>query len=679
MKKRTLNHQQYFKSTTTVKTIQTILVANRGEIAVRIIRTARAMGIRTVAVYAREEGFPLHAETADEAWNLGKGPLADTYLNIDQIIRIARQSGSDAIHPGYGFLAENPKMAASCKQNSLIFIGPDEKAIRLMGNKLEAARFVKSIGVPLLSLKTGTPEELSRQVQPEEYPVIIKAAAGGGGKGMRIANHPRELGEILKSTSREAANYFGDGTVYVEKYIENPRHIEVQVLCDEQGNCIHLFERECSIQRRHQKIIEEAPSPSLDPETRQKMGETAVRIAHAARYTGAGTVEFLVDENKQFYFLEMNTRIQVEHPVTEMITGIDMVREQIHVAGGHPLPWSQNDISIQGHAIEARIYAEDPAQDFMPSPGKIEHFLAPTGNRIRIDTGVRSRDEISANYDPMVAKVIAHGDSRTEAAEQLRSTLNKTVITGIRNNLTYLSEILAHPQFLENKINTHFIPNSHDQLLDKISRQKTDTDPVPLLAGYIFHHSIPSKEDFSEPAWREIGYWRNYMKWNITLNETSYPCRFTRSGYSLHLSIAEQEPVSFRFSYTEDGGLRVEGSRNNRIIYFAHRAEETWMMSRGLTHRARHNSYLDTLANKRFMEQTIRHGGEINSPMFGKVLSIEVNEEMTVRKGQTLLVLEAMKMENNIQAPHDTRVKHIAVKEGEQVSDGQLLLETYNN
>jgi len=662
-----------------VKTIQTLLVANRGEIAVRIIRTARSMGISTVAVYAHEEGFPMHAEAADEAWNLGEGSLADTYLNIDKIIRIARQSGSDAIHPGYGFLAENPHMAASCHENGILFIGPREKAIRIMGNKLEAARFVESIGVPLLSLKTGTPEELNQQIQPDEYPVIIKAAAGGGGKGMRIAENSQQLLEALKTTSREAANYFGDGTVYIEKYIENPRHIEVQVLCDERGNCIHLFERECSIQRRHQKIIEEAPSPSLDPETRKKIGETAVRIAHAARYSGAGTVEFLVDEQKYFYFLEMNTRIQVEHPVTEMITGVDMVREQINMAAGHPLPWKQKDIRTQGHAIEARIYAEDPGQDFMPSPGKIEQFHVPEGNRIRTDTGIRPQDEISASYDPMVAKVIAHGTDRKEATDRLRITLEQTILNGIRNNLAYLREILAHPRFLENTINTHFVPDHHEQLLEQILNRKSATDPAPLLAGYILHHSIPAKNKTREQAWREIGYWRSYMKWIITLDEKQYECRFTRSGPTLHLSIANEEPVHFGFSCNKEGEMRVSSHRHNLIIYFAHRNEETWMMARGLTYRARHNSYLDTLANKRFMEQTNKHNGEINAPMFGKVLSIEVNEEMDVSKGQTLVILEAMKMENNIQAPNDSRVKHIAVKEGDQVSDGQLLLETYNN
>jgi len=659
--------------------IHTILVANRGEIAVRIIRTARDMGIRTVAVYADEEGLPMHAEAADEAWNLGEGSLAGTYLNIEQIIRIARQSGSDAIHPGYGFLAENPHMAASCQANGLIFIGPGEKAIRIMGNKLEAARFVQSVGVPLLSLKTGTPEELSQQIEPQEYPVIIKAAAGGGGKGMRIVRNSNQLMEALKTTRREAANYFGDGTVYVEKYIENPRHIEVQVLCDEHGNCIHLHERECSIQRRHQKIIEEAPSPSLDPETRKKMGQTAVRIAHAAQYSGAGTVEFLVDEHKNFYFLEMNTRIQVEHPVTEMITGIDMVREQINIAAGHPLNRTQKDIPLQGHAIEARIYAEDPEQDFMPSPGKIAHFRVPAGNHLRIDTGIRSQDKISASYDPLAAKIIAHADNRKEAADRLRTALEQTVIHGVRNNLAYLREILVHPHFLENRINTHFVANYHDQLLEQILSRKADTDPAPLLAGYIFYHTLAPKDKISEQAWREIGYWRNYMKWIITLDERQYACRFTRTGQNLYLAIAGQEPVPFILSGNKEGELAVRSRHDNRIIYFAHRNEQTWMMARGLTYRARHNSYLDTLANKKFLKQTNNHSGEINAPMFGKVLSIEVNEEMTVRKGQTLLVLEAMKMENNIQAPHDIRVKHIAVKEGEQVSDGQLLLETYNS
>lgn len=658
-----------------MKKIQKILVANRGEIAVRIIQTAKRMNITTVAVYTEHEGNPMHREVADETWSLGAGNLTQTYLDIPLIMDIAKKSGADAIHPGYGFLAENPGLAKACELNGILFIGPPENAIHTMGNKLEAARFVKSLHIPLLNLKTGTHAELMDQVRPGDFPLMIKAAAGGGGKGMRIIHDPDKLSEALTAAAREANNYFGNPDVYIEKYVAEPKHVEIQVLADEHGNCVHLFERECSIQRRHQKIIEEAPSPSLDETTRDKMGATAVAIAREIGYTGAGTVEFLLDEQQRFFFLEMNTRIQVEHPITEMITGKDLVREQIRIAQGYPLSFKQSDLIIHGHAVEARIYAEDPHNDFMPSPGVITRFTAPEGTGIRTDTGVRSRDEISSEYDPMIAKVVAWDEKRTSAIDRLRMALDKTIITGIRNNRSYLNQILKHPYFTDNKFTTRFIDRHHQELTENLDRQKANQDKASLLAAYIFIRSMPGQKQNDEPAWKEIGYWRPHMHWDIQLDGQPFGCRFKRYNHQLTLQL-DQTPHHFELKNTGGDWVTLESKGSQIMVYYSEKRHETEISAEGITHFAGHHGYLRTLQNKKAIHahQEISH--TISAPMFGKVLSIEVSEQMTVKKGQTLMILEAMKMENIIQAPQDTTIKHIAVKEGDQVEDGQLLLET---
>ena len=658
--------------------IRKILVANRGEIAVRIMRTVKSMGISCVAVYTEQEKNAMHYDYADEAWSLGEGPLAETYLNAGRIVDIAKKSGADAIHPGYGFLSENPQLPKLCQEKGILFIGPSEEAIRIMGNKLQAAGFVKPLDVPLLSLKTGTPEEVASMVSEKDFPVIIKAAAGGGGKGMRIVRKPELLKETLTATAREAANYFNDPTVYIEKYIDQPRHIEIQVLADQHGHCIHLFERECSIQRRHQKIIEEAPSPTISNETRKKMGQAAVRIAKAAKYTGAGIVEFLVDEKENFYFLEMNTRIQVEHPVTEMITGIDLVREQILITEGQPMEWEQDDLQINGHAVEARVYAEDPGNHFMPSPGKVNTFIPPHIDGVRTDSGIRSNDRISAEFDPMVGKIIAWGPDRNRAIEQLRFALENTVITGIRHNLAYLQAVIGHGHFKENRINTHFIEQHHQELNGVISHIKQKADIPALLAAYIFIQSIPREFQSSEPAWKEIGYWRTMMEWSIILEEKIYPCRFTRTNNKLRVDLEGKQHL-FELNHIEAGRIDLTTGGVPVRIFFSDTEKETEMVMGGMTFRAHHKGYLSTLRNKSQVNDHREVNREIIAPMFGKVLSIEVDENTEVKKGQTLMVLEAMKMENSIQAPHDTRVKHIAVKEGDQVKDGQVLLETTNN
>ncbi len=652
-----------------------ILVANRGEIAARIMATARKMGIATVAVYADNEGNPLHRTLADEAWSLGTGTLADTYLNISLIIDIARKSGADAIHPGYGFLAENPDFADACKEQQITFIGPSAEAIRTMGNKLEAARFVESLGIPLLDVKTGTPDELVEKVDEGDFPLMIKAAAGGGGKGMRIVRQRENLSGALRSTSREAANYFGNPEVYVERYLDQPKHIEIQVLSDHHGNHLHLFERECSIQRRHQKIIEEAPSPTLDGKTREEMGAAAVRIARAIGYSGAGTVEFLVDENRNFYFLEMNTRIQVEHPVTEMITGMDIVREQILVAGGHTLSFSQKDISLDGHAIEARLYAEDPEKEFMPSPGTVGRFTHPEGPALRTDAGIRSGETITPDYDPMVAKVIAWDQDRRGAIRRLRTALNKTTITGIRNNRKYLVQALNHPQFIDNVFTTQFIDQNHNELVEKIHRQRSGQDLEGLLAAYIFARSLPQGTISNEPAWNNIGYWQPHMQWAVEMENKMTHVRFLRRQNRLTLYL---DNGSYHYKLTGHGSdwLTIASEKERITAYHTTDGQFIELSAEGFIFRARHEAYLDHLKNKALHNGHHKNERTITAPMFGKVLSIEVNEEMTVKKGQTLMVLEAMKMENSIQAPQDSTIKYIAVQEGDQVKDGQLLLET---
>ncbi len=403
--------------------ISKILIANRGEIAVRIIRTARKMGITTVAVYAKADHNSLHVQEADEARCIGEVELSETYLNIAKIIAVAKETGCNAIHPGYGFLAENPLFVDACDTAGIIFIGPRADVMRVMGNKIEARAFVKKAGVPVTEGLTGKRETLLKAKSKIGFPVLLKAAAGGGGNGMQIDHEEKELEEALESTSRQALAYFGDDTIYLEKYLDEPRHIEFQILGDDNGNVIHLFERECSIQRRYQKIIEESPSPTLTPELREKMGAAAVRIGKKIGYTNAGTIEFLVDKELNFYFLEMNTRIQVEHPVTEMVTGADLVEEQIRIAEGHSLRLRQETLRQTGHAIECRIYAEDPEHDFRPSPGKMTLYREPVMDHIRIDKGITSDTEITSSYDPMICKLVSWGNDREEARRRMTEAL----------------------------------------------------------------------------------------------------------------------------------------------------------------------------------------------------------------------------------------------------------------
>jgi propionyl-CoA carboxylase alpha chain len=437
-----------------------ILVANRGEIALRIMRTAREMGIKTVAIYSEPDRKSPHVRFADEAVCVGPAPSAQSYLQMDKIIDICKRLGVDGIHPGYGFLSENAEFCQKVTDAGITFIGPRPDAIRVMGSKLAAKEAVKSYNVPMvpgIDRAIDNIDEAREVAERVGFPILVKASAGGGGKGMRIVQHMDELEEQMQRAISEAVSAFGDGSVFIEKYIGSPRHIEIQIMADNFGNTCYLFERECSIQRRHQKVVEEAPSVILTPEVRKAMGEAAVNVAKACNYTGAGTVEFLVDEHLNFYFLEMNTRLQVEHPVTEMITGIDLVRTQINVARNLPLPFKQEDLKIQGHAIELRVYAEDPSSNFLPSVGTLRDYQPPKGHGVRVDDGFEAGMEIPIYYDPMIAKLVTYGADRQEAIDRMLRAIQEYKITGVETTLPFGTFVLQHEAFLSGKFDTHFV------------------------------------------------------------------------------------------------------------------------------------------------------------------------------------------------------------------------------
>src|SRR5580698_8669744 len=463
-----------------------ILIANRGEIAVRVLRACHEMGIAAVMIYSDVDRAALHVRRADEAYPIGAAAASESYLNIHKVLEVAERSGADAIHPGYGFLSESAKFAQACLQVGVKFIGPTAAAMDAMGSKTKARQAMELAGVPIVP---GTSKGLESFEQAEQvaasigYPVMLKAAAGGGGKGMRLVHAPEELKSSLEAARSEAERSFGDSEVYIEKAIVNPRHIEMQVLADEHGNTVYLGERECSLQRRHQKVLEEAPSPIVDPDMRRRMGEVAVRVAKAARYTNAGTVEFLVDQEKNFYFLEMNTRLQVEHPVTELITGLDLVHLQIRIAAGEKLPFQQEDIRIRGHAIECRIYAEDPENNYFPSPGKITLLLSPSGPGIRVDSGMYEGWTVPIDYDPLLAKLIGYGTDRTQAISRLRRALGEYFVAGIKTNISLFRRILADPHFQGGKLHTGYL----DRLLkSKPAEVQGGNAEVAAIAAGVF-------------------------------------------------------------------------------------------------------------------------------------------------------------------------------------------------
>ncbi len=470
--------------------IKKILIANRGEIAVRIMRTCREMGISTVAVFSDADRTSQHVRYADEAWHIGKAPSSESYLNVEKILETAKISGADAIHPGYGFLSENARFARRCQEEGIIFIGPSPEVIEQMGDKIKARETMLKAGIPVVPGTEGSvdsEEEALAAIREIGLPVMIKASAGGGGKGMRLVHNESEVVSAVRAARSEAKSAFGDDAVYIEKYISSPHHIEFQILGDMHGNAIHLFERECSVQRRHQKMIEETPSPLMTNALRNEMGKAAVEAARAVNYAGAGTIEFLVDDNLNYYFLEMNTRLQVEHPITERVTGVDLVKQQIKVAEGLPLQYNQDQLTQRGHSIECRIYAEDPDNNFMPSPGKIYKISEPLGLGVRTDGYVYEGYEIPIFYDPMISKLIVWGSDRDEAIRRMRRALYEYKITGVKTSIKFLERIMNSPDFIEGNYNTHFIEKN--QALLMANDQCSACDDMVVIAAYIDHFS----------------------------------------------------------------------------------------------------------------------------------------------------------------------------------------------
>ncbi|UCG30507.1 MAG: acetyl-CoA carboxylase biotin carboxylase subunit [candidate division WOR-3 bacterium] len=491
-----------------------ILIANRGEIAIRVAKACKELGIITIGIFSTADENSKHLRYMDESYKVGEPPPQASYLNINAIMAAAKQGGAEAIHPGYGFLAENPRFAEACEKTGIVFIGPSSKALSLVGDKIASRSTVKKVGVPIIpGMQIAEREVTSFQKIAKQvgYPVIVKASMGGGGKGMRIVRTPKDLETSIEAGQREAKNAFGDETVYLEKYIERPRHIEFQVLRDQDGKTVHLFERECSIQRRHQKIVEETPSTALDPELRRRMGAAAKKVIEASEYTNAGTVEFLLDENHNFYFLEVNARVQVEHPITEMVTGVDLVRQQIMIAAGAKIDFEQSDISQRGHAIEARIYAEDPENNFLPCPGKIVFLNEPAGPGVRVDSGIFQAWDVPPHYDPILSKLIVWAENRDMAIKRMSDALNDYIILGIKTNLGYLKRIMGTAKFIKGEYHTHFIDENESKLRLRDSNINTAIAAASLIV-------MESKQGAKSPVesdgtrqpttpWQEIGDW----------------------------------------------------------------------------------------------------------------------------------------------------------------------------
>ena len=487
--------------------INKVLIANRGEIAVRIIRSCKELGIRTVAVFSEPDRSAFHVRLADEAYPVGPAPSTESYLQIEKILKVARDANVDAIHPGYGFLSENATFARSCDKAGIIFIGPPIGAIAAMGDKTAARTLMQEAGVPM---PPGTPDAIEDRAQAKRiadeigYPVLIKAAAGGGGKGMRIVHSPEDFESAIDASQREAAAAFGDDRVFVEKYIDQPRHIEFQVLADQHGNAVHLFERECSIQRRHQKVVEEAPSVVLDAELRSRMGKAALDAARSVDYVGAGTVEFLVDSDGNFYFMEMNTRLQVEHPVTEWITGLDLVAEQIRIAEGEQLGYTQDDLEIRGHSIECRVYAEDPAANFLPAPGTITAYKEPGGPGVRVDSALDGPAEVPIFYDPMISKLVTWGQTREQAIRKMRRALDEYIIAGVQTTIPFCHFVMGNKHFIDGNISTHFVGDHFDPEL--MNTEEPEHKWAAIVGAFMRSNNgqaQPLATSSDSPAWRE--------------------------------------------------------------------------------------------------------------------------------------------------------------------------------
>ncbi|MEY4711741.1 MAG: hypothetical protein RIS88_1191 [Pseudomonadota bacterium] len=656
-----------------------ILIANRGEIACRVAATARRMAVRTVAVYSDADANAKHVAACDEAVHIGGNAPAQSYLRWERILEAARATGAQAIHPGYGFLSENEDFAQACADAGLVFIGPPPSAIQAMGLKAESKQLMEKAGVPLVPGYHGSrqePEFLKGQAEKIGYPVLIKASAGGGGKGMRAVDKAADFDAALASCKREAANSFGDDAVLIEKYVQRPRHIEIQVFGDTQGHYVWLFERDCSVQRRHQKVLEEAPAPGLSPALRRQMGEAAVAAARAVNYVGAGTVEFIVEQKPSgemaFFFMEMNTRLQVEHPVTEAITGLDLVEWQLRVASGEPLPLSQDQLRLDGHAIEARICAENPDKNFLPATGTLRVYRKPacssfTRAPVRVDDGVREGDAISPYYDSMIAKLIVHGATREEALARLDEALAQTQIVGLATNVQFLRHVVRSESFAKANLDTALIPRE----AAAVFRQQTV--PLPLAAAAAVARTLrdESAQATHEPFSRRDG-WHSHgeavrrFEFEFAGERVAAHLTYRHDG-SLDLAVGDARGA---LAFTADGvsgiDLRFAGLRERVTVHTQGETDHVFT-ARG----AAAIVSLDLLAHAGEGEA---EGGRLTAPMPGKVVSIAVKAGDRVAKGQALAVMEAMKMEHTIAAPADGTVAEVLYAPGDQVAEGAELL-----
>jgi len=650
--------------------IKRILIANRGEIAVRIIKTAHKLGIETVAIYTQQEDHALHIQKANFKALLRGNDLQSSYLDIEQIVAIAKQYGADAIHPGYGFLSENSTFAQHCIDNNIIFIGPSPEAIQLMGNKNRANTIAAQNKVPLLKKISGTIDEMISQAGELKLPLVIKAAMGGGGKGMRIVRNLDDLPSEIKRAGEESLRYFGSNEVYIEQYIENPRHIEVQILADEHGNALHLYERECSIQRRHQKIIEEAPAPNLSEELKSKLYADAIKLAKSISYKNAGTIEFLLANNREHYFLEMNTRIQVEHPVTEVITGIDIVEQQIKIAEGKALPFNQNQLAVCGHAIEARIYAENPEDNFKPSFGRILTTHIPHHNNIRIDGGAQATENLNPNFDPLLKKVIAKGNTRLESIAILQKFLNEYALFGVTTNREYLINIINDEDYINANISTAFC-KLKTALLSNNKKLSTDTKTV-LTAAYWALKNRPSSTPSS--TWHSLGYWRQYAKAVLNMDSAQVPSTLLdHHKTGLSFKFEDSNPLSVTNIQIEQNELSfIIDDVFAKLNYFISEEGAFYLQYKGEKH-----LIIDKPERiKRISANGTNTIKSLKAPIPGKIIEILVNEGDQIKKGDTLMILEAMKTENNLLAWKDTTITNINITVNDQVQLDQILVET---
>lgn len=655
----------------TLTPFTSLLIANRGEIACRIIRTAKAMGLKTIAVYSDADAQAPHVKMADQAVHIGPSAVSESYLVIDKIIEAASQTGAQAIHPGYGFLSENAAFSKACKKAGLIFIGPEPDAIEIMGDKAKAKRRMIKAGVPCVPGYQGEQQDdatLHKEAISIGFPLMVKAAAGGGGRGMRLVENEKYLADAIKDARSEALNAFGSDVLILERAVQRPRHVEIQIMADKYGNTVHLGERDCSVQRRHQKVLEEAPCLVMTPKLRKAMGEAAVKAAKDISYVGAGTVEFMLDSKGDFFFLEMNTRLQVEHPVTEMVTGLDLVALQIRIARGEELGLTQKDITLTGHAIEARLYAEDPANDFLPATGPIDLFKAASGDGIRIDSGIATGGEVSPFYDPMIAKVIAYGDTREEAWVKLIKALENTALFGLKTNRSFLINALSHPVFAEGEATTAFISENFTAKSLVPPKLSAQAAAIAALTQYLNARDAALQKSLPiAPA---------LMNWSSTANIAT-PFSYQDGGDVILMTVKPQSADSYLINDKPVTVLKrdahslyvdIDGDRVKALFYAASPASLEFSIKGDNYTVTNQNAVIASLEDK-------AGAGAVIAPMHGNVLEVFVKTGDQVTQGQRLAILEAMKMQHEIVSNIGGRVAEIYVKAGSQIAADTLMIE----